>query len=153
MASDRPPSRSVPAAVSTLSAAVVGGPAVPARVVGVHRFALYLDVGGRVLPVLTSDAVPLPTALRLAEPSGSLSWGVAAGDEVLVGAGRVALPVLDVVAVRTWRPARVRPAGAPVHRLDVVAALLGALLPAGGGGLADGIRAALPAPTSRGERG
>src|SRR6478752_5147898 len=114
MASDRPPSRSVPAAVSTLSADMVGGPAVPARVVGVHRFALYLDVGGCVLPVLTSDAVPLPTALRLAEPSGSVPWGVVAGDEVLVGEGRVALPGLDVVAARTWRPARVRPAAAAV---------------------------------------
>ena len=147
MASDRPPSRTVPAAVSTLSAALVRGPAVPAEVIGVHPFALYLDVAGRVLPVLTSDAVPLPTALRLAEPSGTVSWGVVAGEAVLVGAGRVSLPGVDVVATRTWRPARVRGAavtvgcsgGRPSSHLST------RLEPSGtgdeNGWLADGIRA------------
>ena len=83
---------------------------------GAHRYALYLAVGGSVLPVVTADAVALPTAVRLGLASGSVPWarcgrqpwGVAAGDVVEVGDGRVTLPGLDVVAVRTWRPARVR---------------------------------------------
>jgi hypothetical protein len=123
MLPDRPSSRpALPAAVSTLVAAVVHGEPVDAEVVAAHRYALYLSVRGSVLPVVTSDAVPLPTAVRLGVASGALAsranpghdrstpWGVAAGDVVQVGAGRVALPGLDVVAARTWRPARVRTA-------------------------------------------
>ncbi|HSF99286.1 MAG TPA: DUF2877 domain-containing protein [Ornithinibacter sp.] len=98
----------LPAAVSTLTAALLEAAPVPSTVLGVHAPALYLDVAGRVLPVLASDAVPLATALRLAVPSGRVRWGVAAGDVVTVGAGRVVLPGWDVTAVRTWRPARVR---------------------------------------------
>src|SRR5690349_16723543 len=118
----RPTRRSLPAAASTLVVPVVAGPAVAAAVVGVHRFALYLSVRGTVLPVVTSDAVPLPTAVRLAERSGAVALGVAAGNEVLVGDGRVVLPTLDVVVARTWRPARVRRSTSrhPVRiRLDV----------------------------------
>ena len=116
-ASSRP---AQPAAVSTLVAEVVHGPVVDATVVGAHRYAVYLAVGRSVLPVVTSDAVPLPTAVRLAVTSATLAcngapgadrpgpWGVAAGDVVPVGRGRIALPGLDVVAARAWRPARVR---------------------------------------------
>ena len=103
-----PPRGVLPAATSTLVAGLVAASPVRSTVLAVHRFALYLDVGGRVLPVVTVDAVPLPTAVRLALPSRAVAWGVAAGDEVRVGGGRVALPALDVVAVRSWRPARVR---------------------------------------------
>jgi Protein of unknown function (DUF2877) len=114
MPPDRPASRyALPAAVSTLVAALVLGEPAGATVVGAHRYALYLSVGGRVLPVVTSDALALPTAVRLAVPSGAVPWGVAAGDQVLVGGGLVALPALDVAAARTWRPARVRPVAAP----------------------------------------
>ena len=126
MLPDRPSSRpALPAAVSTLVAAVVQGEPVDATVVAAHRYALYLSVQGSVLPVVTSDAVALPTAVRLAVASGALSrgaipgadrarpWGVAAGDVVRVGAGRITLPGIDVVAARTWRPARVRPADRP----------------------------------------
>ncbi|HYN68064.1 MAG TPA: hypothetical protein VES93_14345 [Ornithinibacter sp.] len=122
-ASSRP---ALPAAVSTLVAELVQGPTVDATVIGTHRFAVYLSVRGSVLPVVTSDAVALPTAVRLAVPSGSVPrgtgataqpWGAAAGDVVAVGAGRLALPGLDVVAVRTWRPARVRRAS-PSPRVE-----------------------------------
>lgn len=108
--------RVLPAAVSVLSAPVVGGEAVAAAVLGVHGPALYLDVAGRVLPVVTADAVPLPTALRLAVSAGEVDWGVRAGDVVTVGAGRVVLPGVDLVVSRTWRPARVRPAPAVPRR-------------------------------------
>jgi hypothetical protein len=56
--------------------------------------------------VLASDALRLPTGLRLGLPSSEVAWGVAPGDDVRVGAGRVGLPGGDVVAVRQWRPAR-----------------------------------------------
>lgn len=109
MLPDRRSSRpALPAAVSTLVAAVVQGEPVDATVLAAHRYAVYLAVGGSVLPVVTADAVALPTALRLAVPSGSVAWGVDAGQVVRVGEGHVVLPGLDVVAARTWRPARVR---------------------------------------------
>ncbi|HSO63962.1 MAG TPA: DUF2877 domain-containing protein [Ornithinibacter sp.] len=112
MPSAAPPRPVLPAAVSVLSAAVVGGEPVAATVLGAHGPALYLDVAGRVLPVVTADAVPLPTALRLAAASGRVEWGVVAGDVVPVGDGRVVLPGLELVVSRTWRPARVRRATA-----------------------------------------
>ena len=97
-----------PAAVSVLSADLLVGEPVAATVLGVHAPALYLDVAGRVLPVVTPDAVPLPTALRLTSAGGAMAWGVSAGDVVTVGGGRVVLPGQDLVSARTWRPARVR---------------------------------------------
>jgi hypothetical protein len=98
----------LPAATSTLVAGLVAATPVRSTVLALHRVALYLDVGGRVLPVVSADAVALPTAVRLAVPSRAVAWGVAAGDGVAVGGGRVALPAFDVVTARSWRPARVR---------------------------------------------
>lgn len=145
MPSDRPRSRpALPAAVSTLVTATVHGAPVGATVVGVHRYALYLAVGGSVLPVVTCDAVPLPTAVRLAAPSGAVSWGVDTGQVVTVGGGRVVLPGLDVVAARTWRPARVRSAPLTPHAAEPGEA------GAESGWLADGIRAV---SSGVGERG
>jgi hypothetical protein len=140
----------VPAAVSTLTAALLEAAPVSSTVLGVHRPALYLDVAGRVLPVLTSDAVPLATALRLAVPSGPLvrggvDWGVAAGDVVTVGGGRIVLPACDIVGVRTWRPARVQ----QISRLECGSGGSGSHFRTHGGTgaksgwLADGIRAVL----------
>jgi hypothetical protein len=137
----------VPAAVSTLTAALLEAAPVSSTVLGVHRPALYLDVAGRVLPVLTSDAVPLATALRLAVPSGPLvrggvDWGVAAGDVVTVGGGRIVLPACDIVAVRTWRPARVSGVGCSGGRSSShLSTQLGGWR--GAGWFADGIRAVL----------
>jgi hypothetical protein len=140
----------LPAAVSTLVAAVVHGEPVDATVIGAHRYALYLSVRGSVLPVVASDAVAPPTAVRLAVPSGSVGWGVEVGQAVQVGGGRVTLPGVDLVAVRSWRPARVRPVesprvGCPDGRrgshLSTQLELSGA--GAESGWLADGIRDAL----------
>jgi hypothetical protein len=86
----------------------VHGRPVRAVVLAAYPFGLYLDVVGAVLPVVTSDAVPLPSALLLTEPSGRVGWGVEPGATVPVGEGRVGLPGLDLVATRVWRPARVR---------------------------------------------
>lgn len=138
----------LPGAVSTLSATLIEGDPVTATVLGVHAPALYLEVAGRVLPVLTSDAVPLATALRLTVPSDRVDWGVAAGDVVTVGGRLVVLPGCDIAAVRTWRPARVSAVGGssgrPGSRLSPHLEAWSA-----SGWLADGIRAVL---SDRGER-
>ena len=103
----------VPAAVSPLTRDIVMGPARAARVLAVFPTAVYLAVyGGRsrmaaVLPVVTSDALLLPTSLRLGASSGEVAWPVCAGDAVVVGAGRVVGAGLELRAVREWRPSRV----------------------------------------------
>ena len=85
--------RRVPGAVSALSADLVRGPLVRATVLGSHAPGLYLDVAGAVVPVVTADAVPLATAVRLAVASADAPWrGLAAGDAVLVGEGLIRLP-------------------------------------------------------------
>ncbi len=157
MPPDRSASRpALPAAVSTLATGLVHGEPVDATVIAAHGYALYLSVRGQVLPVVTSDAVALPTAVRLAVASGSAPWGIAAGDVVRVGGGRVELPALDVVAARTWRPARVRRVAAGTGcssgrqgshhstRLEASGAV------ADSGWLAHGIRAACDSPAGAG---
>ncbi|MEO7753545.1 MAG: DUF2877 domain-containing protein [Terracoccus sp.] len=101
----------LPAAVSPLVAAEVGGAPRPCRVLASFPTCLYLELGAheRVLAVLAADAISLPIGLRLALPSPEVRWGVEPGDEVLVGEGRVRLPRAEVVATRCSRPARVRP--------------------------------------------
>ena len=99
-----------PAAVSPLTADALQAPPRRARVLAALPTALYLllpEGHEQVLPVLAADALRLPTGLRLATPSAELAWCVDQGDEVVVGDGSVRLPRADVVAVRTWRPARV----------------------------------------------
>lgn len=107
-----------PAAVSQRSAGLVGASEpVPARVLGAFPAAVYLLVGDRVLPVVASDALRLPTAVVVAQPARVVGWGVQPGDHVEVGRGAVELPGVAVRGVRTWRPARV-PSGA--HSATVV---------------------------------
>ena len=160
----------LPAAASAITADLVGGPAVGATVLGVHGPAVYLDVAGRILPVVTADAVPLPTALRLAVRAGDVAggagasgrgpWGVVVGARVRVGDGRVVLPRTDLVVSRTWRPARVRRvppdlrhecgSGRPGSRFrthgevgDPVSVLLGDATSSADAWLANGIRSLL----------
>ena len=110
----------VPAAASPLLGDLLGGPEAAAHVLAALPTALYLAVeaplGPRprphVLPVLTSDAVLLPTGLVLGRHSGHVDWGVRPGDLVAVGGGRVQLPALTVAAVRRRRPPRVLPLAA-----------------------------------------
>jgi hypothetical protein len=104
--------RTVRAAVSTLSAPLALGPVRSATVVARTRLGCYLllDDGAEVLPLLTSDALALPTAARLNESSGTdpLGAGLSLGGRVAVGLSRVAARGLVVEIVRTARPARVR---------------------------------------------
>jgi hypothetical protein len=107
-----------PAAVSPLTADALQAAPRRARVLAVLPTALYLllpEGHEQVLPLLAGDALQLPTGLRLATSSAALRWGVEQGDEVVVGGGRVLLAGAELVAVRTWRPARVTEAKGPVE--------------------------------------
>lgn len=125
----------MPAAASPLTHDLVHGAVRAARVLGCFPTAAYLAVGpghADVLPLLCSDALLLPTGMRVVCRSAGLDWQVQPGDVVAVGAGVVELPGVTIRAVREWRPARVgtraaatgAPPTAAVRRL--VAPLLGA---------------------------
>jgi len=103
------PARQVPGASSPLTRAMLSGPARPGLVLASFPTALYLSMGGHheVLPVVTSDALMLPTATRLGAPGRELVWAVEPGDTVIVGRSRIELPGWRVHLVREWRPARV----------------------------------------------
>lgn len=70
--------------------------------------ALYLGLPDHatVLPVVTRDALVLPTAVRLPTP-GPRDWGVGVGDVVNVGGYVVSLPSHGIRVVRSWRPRQV----------------------------------------------
>lgn len=103
------PLREVPGAGSPLIQAVLTGPSRQAQVLASFPTALYLSVGEhhQILPVLASDALMLPTAVRLSAPSRALVWGVEPGDQVTIGRSEIRLPGWRVRLVRQWRPARV----------------------------------------------
>ena len=113
-------------AVSTLSAHLLRSPTREAVVAAATRRGLYLlvavagvdgaDGAEDVLPVVTSDALLLPTAVRLPVASGAVDWGVEPGERVRVGDAAVLTPTLRIAVVRTVRPARVRPARSPDPR-------------------------------------
>jgi hypothetical protein len=128
----------------------------PAKVLAAFPTSLYLQLGRHelVLPVLAADALRLPTGLRLALPAREIAWGVEPGSHVTVGDGRVRLPHRDVVAVRTWRPARVTAAAQPLDAA-ALARSIGALDTATEGAVlreltADLTRAALATPVQAG---
>ena len=106
------PQREVPGAGSPLNRTVLTGPSRQALVLASFPTALYLLVGAHheVLPVLASDALMLPTGIRLGTPSRDIVWGVGPGDRVSVGRSRIRLPGWQIRLVREWRPARVRAA-------------------------------------------
>ncbi|WP_347355053.1 DUF2877 domain-containing protein [Intrasporangium sp.] len=103
----------LPGAVSPLTREMVTGEPRGGTVLAAFPTALYLRVDGgvgvdRVLPVVTADALLLPTAVRLGVSSTVVHWPVAPGARVVIGGGRVCGSGLEVRAVRAWRPDRVR---------------------------------------------
>src|SRR5665647_2644 len=100
------PPREVPGAGSPLTQTVVAGPWQHALVLASFPTALYLSVGAHheVLPVVTSDALMLPTAVRLSAAARDLAWGVQPGETVTVGRSEIRLPGLHIRVVREWRP-------------------------------------------------
>jgi hypothetical protein len=124
-------------AASPLTAEVVSGPVRRALVLARFETALYLAVGAssEVLPVVTADALLLPTSLRLPMRSEALRWGVGPGDTVLVGGSSLRLGDHEVRVVRTWRPSRVDPGPAtiPAHRMATLAGELASAAAAAAG--------------------
>jgi len=72
--------------------------------------ALYLSAGAHheILPVLASDALLLPTGVRLSAAGRDLDWGAEPGDTVTIGRSGIWLPGWRIRCVREWRPSRVR---------------------------------------------
>lgn len=112
LAADREPELYVRAAASALTVDLISGAPVPARVLGVFPSAVYVSVPSlhlRVLPLLTADALLLPTGLRLPVCSEQHQWRISSGAAALVGDGEVRCGPTVVRAVRTWRPRPVFP--------------------------------------------
>ena len=108
------------ASYSPLTADHVHGPVEAGVVLAAFSRGFYVGLSGiaSVLPVISSDAAALPTAVRPGERSDEIDWGVRAGHIVAVGQGRIELPGAVIHAVREWRPATVRrpePDGDGVH--------------------------------------
>jgi len=120
-----PPQQPLLGAASPLTADVVTGPVRRAVVLARFDTAVYLAVGGHegVLPVVTSDALMLPTSVRLPVRSDALRWGVDPGDTVLVGGSCLRVGDHEVQVVRRWRPSQVTPVDGtvPAHRLASLA--------------------------------
>ena len=104
------PQREVPGAGSPLTRALLSGPSRPGLVLASFPTALYLSVGEHheVLPVLSCDALMLPTGTRLSAPGRDVVWGAEPGDAVTIGCSGIRLAHWRVRVVREWRPARVR---------------------------------------------
>ena len=83
--------------------------------------------------MVTSDALALPTSVRLPVRSDALRWGVDPGDTVLVGGSSLHLGPREVRVVRRWRPSRVTPVPAtlPATRLASLAEQLDTAASAG----------------------
>jgi hypothetical protein len=128
------PSR-IPAAAPAWVRSLVAGPDRPVRVVHRGSDAVYLDVGGSCVGVLSTSATAVPCAARTALPT--LPAEIQAAEQAWVGEGRVLLGGSEVVLARTVDAAvpRLRPA----EIRDIATRLDGAL-----GARADHVRAELP---------
>jgi hypothetical protein len=100
-------------AASTLARPLVHGPVRAATVVAATPMGAYLllDDGSDVVPLLTADALLLPTAVRVGSGAAEAPCALRAGQPATVGAGAIRAPGLRVDIARTFRPARVRPVG------------------------------------------
>jgi hypothetical protein len=101
------------AAACVLVRDVLTAPVRPASVIAAGRAAIYLEVGQRVLAIVSAGGVRLPCAAMLAG-AGRLP---APGPGLAVGAGAVHQDGRPLLGVRRWFDPRVRLAG--VHRRAV----------------------------------
>jgi hypothetical protein len=129
------PSR-IPAAAPAWVRSLVAGPDRPVRIVHRGNDAVYLDVDGSCVGVLSTAATAVPCAARTALPD--LPAEVQAAEQAWVGEGRVVLGASEVVLARTVDTAvpRLRP-----DAVREIATRLDRAL----GGRADHVRAELPA--------
>ena len=118
----------LPAAAAIPLRGLLTGPARPAVLRGVFRTALYVDVDGEVVAVVTADALRLPCALVLAAHSSSTPFaGIRRGGTATVGDGAVFAGDQRFVVRRWWHPRRARtvhPGPGLATRSGALAALL-----------------------------
>ena len=118
----------LPAAASAPLRGLLTGPARAAVVRGVFPRALYVDLDGEVVAVVTADALRLPCALVLAGRSSSRPFDrISRGEMATVGDGMVAVGDERFAVRRWWRPRRaltVHPGPALATRTGALAALL-----------------------------
>lgn len=106
------PNRPTPALASRAIGAVIDGPLLPGRVLGVSRLAVWIAVGnpakgdgGACVVLGTSDAVRLPNSLTLAATSVERPFaGIESQQPVLVGDGSVQFERVAFERVRWWDP-------------------------------------------------
>jgi hypothetical protein len=128
------PSR-IPAAAPAWVRSLVAGPDRPVRVVHRGNDAVYLDVGGSCVGVLSTAATAVPCAARTA--LSVLPAEVRAAEQAWVGEGRVLVGGSEVVLART--------VDATVPRLHPAAVReIGTRLGSAVGGRTDHVRAELP---------
>ncbi|MEP6761177.1 MAG: DUF2877 domain-containing protein [Sporichthyaceae bacterium] len=100
----------VPVAAPTALSGLLCGPVRAAVVRGVFPTAVYLDTSEEVVALVSSDALRLPCALRLATPSSHGLFAAVRPDAVAtVGAGEVVVGELRFLVRRWWRPAQPQP--------------------------------------------
>jgi hypothetical protein len=89
------------------------GPARSGRLVATFPRCAYVEVGGRLVALEAADGLRLPCAVTLTVPArrGPLA-GLASGDEVTVGDGRLVVGDLVVEVGRWWAPVQPRDAAA-----------------------------------------
>jgi hypothetical protein len=81
------------------------------RVVAVFPSCAYADVGGRLVSLESADALRLPCAVVLADPTRARPLDdLCPGDPVLAGDRRLQLGALTLEVARWWTPARPRDA-------------------------------------------
>jgi hypothetical protein len=124
-------------AASTLSQALIAGPASQGRVLGVFASAVYVEfgagAGSELVAIETADGLRLPRAATLAARSSARPLAtIRPADDAQVGEGRLEVGPLAFDVVRWWSPRPPRPLAAlayDVARLDAVCQLLPALPP------------------------
>lgn len=115
-------------AASAGIADLLGGPRLPATVLGVFPAAVYLAVGEHVVAVVSRDGVHHPNAVVLAAPAAAGPFdGLAVGAVGRVGDRTVEVAGLSVRVTRWWQPRPRLPVLAPATR-RVVAGDLAARL-------------------------
>lgn len=97
-------------AASPLTAGLLAGPPRRVRVLAGFPTAVYLGAESHqdVVPVLTSDALLLPTAVRLPLAASAAGFGVEPGHTAVIGSSEIRLGTLTIRLVRSWRPSRVK---------------------------------------------
>jgi hypothetical protein len=101
-------------AASSAVRALLCGPSQSGRLVASFPRCAYVDVGGRLVALEAAGGLRLPCAVTLAVPGRQRPLaGLAPGDEVTAGAGRLVVGDLRVEVGRWWAPAQPRDAAAP----------------------------------------